>query len=349
MKKILALDLGITSLGYSILAEIEPFSYRVLDNAVAMRDAPFDIKSGDSTQSQRRIQKSMRALNEKRRRRIKEVARIFEHFGLLSYTRCMQVQKENKIIDKWRLRAEDALQRKLSSEELFAIMAHMAKHRGYKSIATDDLLYELEIELGLIDPTIVETKSEADEKRQVYAALNRVEMLKKLYPAETIAEVIHRAVQEGKLSAYRNHDNYEKMIRREDIEHEIETIIVKQCEMDAIALDEERCKELIHALQETITDQMMPENDPELFGKCSCYPDEIAAPRYSYLFDLYRLYKIVGDLKINGIALDEDQKERLIVYVEEKIAKGKSLKTITYKDVRKILSHTRSKDLRQRG
>ncbi len=338
MKKILALDLGITSLGYSVLEEAGEHSYRVLDNAVIMRDAPFDKQSGESTQSQRRVQKSMRRLNEKRKRRVREVARIFDRFGLLSFEQCMQIQKENKIIDKWRLRAEDALQRPLSPEELFAIMAHMAKHRGYKSIATDDLLYELEIELGLADPLDTQEGSNADEKRQVYAALNRVEELKKLYPAETIAQVIHRAVQEGRLSAYRNHDNYEKMIRREDIEHEIETIIVKQCEMGAIELEEEKCKELIESLQEAITDQVMPENDPELFGRCSCYPEEIAAPRYSYLFDLYRLYKIVGDLKINGIALDDDQKERLIAYVEEKIAKGKSLKSLTYKEVRKILS-----------
>lgn len=337
MKKILALDLGITSLGYSILEEVGEHSYRVLDNAVMMRDAPFDTKSGESSQSQRRVQKSMRTLIEKRKRRIKEVARIFDEFGLLNFDTCMKIQKENKIIDKWKLRAEDALQRPISYEELFAVLAHMAKHRGYKSIATNDLLYELELELGLIEPAD-ENESKVDEKRQVYAALSRVDALKKLYPAETIAQVIHRAVQEGKLNTYRNHDNYEKMIRREDIEHEIETIVIKQCELGAINLNSEKCKEFIDALHEAITDQVMPENDPELFGKCSCYPEEIAAPRYSYLFDLYRLYKIIGDLKINGNALDEDQKEQLVNYVEERIANGKSLKSLTYKEVRKILS-----------
>ena len=338
MKKILSLDLGITSFGYAVLEEASEHSYRVLDNAVIMRDAPYDIKSGESTQSQRRVHKGMRALNEKRKRRIREVAHIFERYGLFGFQKCMQVQKENSIVDKWKLRAEDALSRALSPQELFAILAHMAKHRGYKSIATDDLLYELEVELGLITPVADEIDEKSDEKRQVYAALNRVEELKKLYPSETISQVIHRAVEEGKLSAYRNHDNYEKMIRREDIEREIETIIIKQCELGGIALSEEECKNLIKNLHETITDQVMPENDPELFGKCSCYPEEIAAPKYSYLFDFYRLYKILSDVRINNKALNEEQKESIIAYVQDKIAKGKNLKQLTYKDVRKILT-----------
>ena len=338
MKKILSLDMGITSLGFAILEVVDDNSYKVVDNAVIMRDAPFDIKSGESTQSQRRMHKSMRALNEKRKRRVKEVARIFERFGLLSFQECMKVQKENKIINKWELRAKDALQRPLSHEELFAILAHMAKHRGYKSIATDDLLYELELEFGLVDSIVEKVESKEDEKRQVYAALSRVEELKRVYPSETIAQVINRAVKEGKLNSYRNHDNYEKMIRREDIEDEIESILTKQCELGGITLSEEECKHLIEDLHKAITEQVMPENNPELFGKCSCYTEEIAAPKYSYLFDLYRLYKILSDVRINNIALNEEQKERIVAYVQEKIAKGKNLKKLTYKDIRKILS-----------
>ena len=335
MKKILSLDLGITSLGYAVLHEIDDNRYKVLDNSVIMRDPPFDVKSGESTQSKRRTFKSMRKLLEKRKRRIKELARVFQKYGLCEFDECLQVQRENKITDKWKLRAEDALQRILSNQELFAILAHMAKHRGYKSIATEDLLYELEREVGIEEVEKKSTKD--DERRAVYAALNRVEELKELYPHETIAQVIHRAVKEGRLQSYRNHDNYEKMIRRGDIEKEIETIIIKQCEMGGIKFDSSKCKAFIEDLQEVITDQVMPENDPELFGKCSCYPEEIAAPRYSYLYDLYRLYKTLSDLKINSIPIDEDQKRRIIRYVEDKVAKGKSIKQLTYKDIRQIL------------
>ncbi len=335
-RKILALDLGITSLGFKAVQEVGENSYKVIDHGVLMRDAPFDVKSGESSQKQRSTQKSQRDLNEKRKRRIKKVARIFESFGMLDFETCMQVQKENLFVDKWRMRAEDALSRKLFAEELFAIMAHMAAHRGYKSIATDDLLYELELELGLIEKS-TEEKEAKDEKRQVYAALNRVEQLKKKYPSETIAQVIQRAVEEGLLSSYRNHDNYEKMIRREDIEDEIATIIQTQCEFGLFETEEKKDK-FINALHDAITDQVMPENDPDLFGKCSFYPDETAAPKYSYLYDMYRLYKTLGDLSIDNYEVTQEDREAIVVYVEEKIKSGKNIDKITYKEVRKILS-----------
>ncbi len=335
-KKILAIDLGITSFGFEILKEVGENSYINIDNGVIMRDSPYD-KDGKSKQTSRREQASQRSLGEKRRQRIKEVAKTFNSFGVLSYAECMQIQQKNTITDKWKLRAEDALQRRLSPQELFSIMAHMAKHRGYKSIATEDLLYELELELGLIEAQTKEEDSKADEKRQVYAALGRLKHLKETYKADTIAQVIHKAVQEGTFRSYRNHDDYEKMVRREDIEHEIETIIKRQCELGVFPFEDERCLQLIEAFHEAITDQVMPENDASLFGQCSYYTDEKAAPKYSYLYDIYRLYKTLADLKIEYYDLTQDDREKIVDFVIEKIAKGKNFKQVYYKDVRKIL------------
>ncbi|AKF24784.1 hypothetical protein YH65_04835 [Sulfurovum lithotrophicum] len=335
-KKILAVDLGITSFGFSVLKEVEENSYINIDNSVIMRDAPYD-KDGKSKQTSRREQASQRSLGEKRRQRIKEVAKTFNSFGVLSYDECMQVQKNNTITDKWKLRAEDALYRILSPQELFAIMAHMAKHRGYKSIATEDLLYELELELGLVEEQTEEEDSKTDEKRQVYAALGRLKRLKETYKVDTIAQVIHKAIQEGKFRSYRNHDDYEKMVRREDIEYEIETIIKKQCELGAFAFDGERCLQFIEVLHEAITDQIMPENDESLFGQCSYYANEKAAPRYSYLYDIYRLYKTLADLKIDYYDLTQEDRDKIVDFVIQKIAKGKNLKQVYYKDIRKIL------------
>jgi len=334
-KKILAVDLGITSFGYSVLEESKDNSYICIDNSVIMRDAPYD-KDGKSKQTNRKEQTSQRSLGEKRKRRIKEVAKTFDAFGILSYDECMQVQQENKIIDKWKLRAEDALHRVLTSQELFSLLAHMAKHRGYKSIATDDLLYELELELGLRKEEF-EEESKADEKRQVYAALSRLKRLKDTYKIETIAQVIHRAVEEGEFRSYRNHDDYEKMIRREDIEHEIETIVKKQYELNGLEFDEQTCLSFIEELHEAITDQIMPENDESLFGQCSYYPEETAAPKYSYLYDMYRLYKILADLKIDNYEITQEDREKIIDFVTQKVSTGKNLKQVYYKDIRKVL------------
>ena len=334
MKRILAVDLGISSFGYAILEESGANHYRCIDNSVVMRDTPYD-NDGNSKQSLRRSHSSMRSLNEKRKRRVRELARIFDSYGLLSYEECRRVRRENKIIDKWKLRAEDALSRPLSMEELYAILVHMAKHRGYKSIATDDLLYELELELGLTQEEPETLKD--DEKRKVYTALKRLERLKERYEGETIAQIIHKAVLEGELRSYRNHDDYEKMIRREDIKEEIETIVKKQCEFGALPLDSGRCMEFIEALHATITSQTMPENDPELIGKCSYYPQEKAAPRYSYLYDIYRLYKTLADLNISNYEITAQDREKIIEFVTQKASKGKNIGQLLYKDIRKLL------------
>ncbi len=334
-KKILAVDLGITSFGYAVLEEIEENIYRCLDNAVVMRDSPYN-ESGESTQHIRSLQRSQRRLNEKKKKRIKCIAKVFDRFGLLPYEEALKVNRENRIKNRWKLRAVDAWQRRFAPEELFAIFAHMAKHRGYKSIATEDLLYELELELGLRDID-AESAKKGDERSQVYAALNRLEELKKEYDSETIAQVIHRAVAEGKFRSYRNHDDYEKMIRREDIEEEIEKIVLKQAELGAFSLPNEQIGALIDALKECITDQEMPTNDLSLFGKCTFYKEESAAPKYSYLYDIYRLYKKLADLRIDNYAVTIEDRKKIIEWVEEKIKAGKSIKQLTYKDIRKIL------------
>ncbi len=338
MKKILALDLGISSFGYTILQESGENRYCCLDNAVVMRTPPYDEKSGESSQHQRAVQRNTRSLIQKRKNRIKCIAKIFEEFGLLSYDEAMRVNDpaDNPIKDRWELRAVYAWQRPLSSQELFAVFAHMAKHRGYKSIATDDLLYELEKELGLLEEEM-DDKVTNDEKRQVYRALHRLEELRKRYETETVTQAIHRAVQEGELRSYRNHDDYEKMIRREDIEEEIEKIVDRQRELGAFDFDTEKLTDLIDALHECITDQEMPTIDEGIFGRCSFYKEEIAAPKYSYLYDLYRLYKKVGDLRIDHYEVTPEDRLKIIQWVEERLAQGKNVKKITHKDLRKIL------------
>lgn len=50
MKKILSLDLGITSVGYSILDELGNNKYSLIDYGVFMFDSPYD-KDGNSKKS----------------------------------------------------------------------------------------------------------------------------------------------------------------------------------------------------------------------------------------------------------------------------------------------------------
>ncbi|WP_457596895.1 type II CRISPR RNA-guided endonuclease Cas9 [Hydrogenimonas sp.] len=337
MKKILAVDLGITSFGYAILqATDRSNAYRVVDNSVVMRNSPYNER-GESAQKKRATFKSMRRLIEKRKKRIKCVAKVFDAFGIIPYTEAKSVNdpRKNPIKNRWELRADDAWKRPLEPYELFAIFAHMAKHRGYKSIATEDLLYELERELGLQNDSNIDNENE--EKREIFRAIDTLAKIRERYRTETVAQAIHIAVQRGELRSYRNHGDYEKMIRREDIEEEIEKIVDRQAELGTLSFSDSRLSDFVEALKGCITEQAMPTIDESLFGKCAFYKEETAAPKYSLLYDLYRLYKKLGDLRIDGYAVSPEDREKVVQWVWKKLKQGKNVKKLTYKDLRKIL------------
>ena len=55
----------------------------------------------------------------------------------------------NLFINKWQIRAKKAFEEKLTIQEFFSILYLITKHRGYKSLDSDDLFEELREELGL--------------------------------------------------------------------------------------------------------------------------------------------------------------------------------------------------------
>lgn len=135
MKKILAVDLGISSFGFAVCIENDTNTYTCIDHGVIMRNTPYD-KQGNSSQSEFSQKRRLSKLYHKRKKRIKKIAEIFDQYGILALHKALSIQKSNPVTDKWSLRATTVFQRALSPEELFAIFSHMAKHRGYKSIVT---------------------------------------------------------------------------------------------------------------------------------------------------------------------------------------------------------------------
>ena len=148
MCNILSLDLGITSIGYSVLEKKEDNRYSLIDYGVSMFDTPFD-KDGKSKKLLHSANTSMSNLYEKRKQRKKALARLFEEFGLEKAQKLLQQEKKNIYKNKWQLRCDDVFKRELSVDEFFTIFYFIAKHRGYKSLDTNELLEELCEELEL--------------------------------------------------------------------------------------------------------------------------------------------------------------------------------------------------------
>ena len=335
MKKILSLDLGITSIGYSVLTEDETQRYSLLDYGVSMFDKPTD-KDGNSKKLLHSQAISAKKLHTLRKERKKNLAALFEKYNFSSALKLLEQEKKNIFIHKWQLRAQKVFEEKLSIEEIFTILYHIAKHRGYKSLDSGDLLEELCVELGIE----LEQKKEKqdDERGKIKQALNTIESFRQKYSQKTVAQIIYEVELQKEQPVFRNHDNYNYMIRREYINDEIRKIIRKQKEFGNFKnIDSEA---FIADVIAVIDDQKESTNDMTLFGKCEYYPKEHVSHQYSLLSDIFKMYQAVANITFNREKI-KITKEQIRLVAEDffnKIKKGKSVKELKYKDIRKILN-----------
>jgi len=321
--KILSLDLGVTSCGYSVMKDLGENSFSLLDYGVVMRDNPYD----GGTQKDRREKKQSRELLKKKKRRILLVRNLFASFSL-------DFQEEQNY-DIWKLRAIDAYQRKLDNDELFAIFRFMAKHRGYKSLKIEDLIAEIEAKekIGNCQSDEIVTPSDLENFSETLAYLDA---LKCKEENKTATQIIWELESQKINPTFRNHNNYRYMIRREDIEKEINFIIEAQQKFHLIE-SEERSQQFIKELQTIIIPQEAVVLNPENINNCLIYKEEKCAPTFSYSFDMFNLYKLISDLKIDGIDATTEQKEELLSTLLNEINRFTCKASYSVKDFKKIL------------
>jgi CRISPR-associated endonuclease Csn1 len=335
LKKILSLDLGITSIGYSILEELENDRYSLIDYGVSMFDKATD-KDGKSKKLLHSASMSASNLVDLRKKRKKNLAKLFEEFGFGEKNYFLYQEKQNIYKNKWELRAKKAFEEKLSIEELFSIFYAIAKHRGYKSLDTNDLLEELCVELDI--PFEEEKAKKDDEKGKIKSALKTIENFKLKYPNKTVATIIYEEEMKKETPTFRNHDNYRYMIRREDINDEIKKVIASQVKFGLFEEDF-KVDEFISKVIKTIDDQKESSNSEDLFARCEFYKEHKVSHQYSLLADIFKMYQAVSNITFNKekIRITKEQIKLISDDFFAKIKKGKNITDIKYKDIRKIL------------
>ncbi len=337
-KKILSLDLGITSIGYSVLEEHDSDRYSLQNYGVSMFDKPTD-KDGNSKKLLHSTHTSTANLYALRKERKQNLAKLFEEFNLSSSATLLTQEKKNIYKNKWELRAKKSFEEKLEVGELFTIFYILAKHRGYKSLDSEDLLEDLCEEL---DIELKQGKSKKDDERgKIKSALKSVEELRIASPHKTVAQIIYERELLQKTPTFRNHDNYNYMIRREYINDEIKKIILSQQKLGFFSGSFD-VQGFIKRVIATIDDQKESTNDMTLFGFCEYYQDkeQRVAHQYSLLSDIFKMYEAVSNITFNTkptLKISPDQIKSVADDFFEKIKKGKKIEDIKYKDIRKIL------------
>ena len=251
MKKILSLDLDITSIGYSVLNQLDNNKFSIIDYGVHMFDSPYD-KDGNSKKTIHNQNTSISKLYDLRKKRKKNLAKLFEDFNLGKKDDFLNQEKNNLFTNKWYLRAKKAFEEKLTIEEFFSVLYLIAKHRGYKSLDSDDLLEEFCEKLGL-NQEVKKVKKD-DEKGRIKQALNNMENFKLQFPKKTIAQIIYELEIQKQNPTFRNHDNYNYMIKRKYINEEIKMLVLSQNEFHLFNKDFDT-KIFIDKLIEIIDDQ----------------------------------------------------------------------------------------------
>lgn len=317
MKYSLGLDIGTTSCGWSVInldkKRIEDLGVRIFNEA----EHP---KTGQSLATPRREKRGTRRRLHRRRVRLNFLKQFFIQQNILSSQQIESLLTPHKDqIDPFIVR-EKALSQRLTPEELFIVLYHISKRRGYKTNSR------------------TESGSDASENKKTLSAITANQKFLKEY--QTVAEVLNHA---DKFKAHKRNkpDDYSNSFARADFENEITKILNKQSEFYPV-LNEEKVKELLYRPNFGVFFQrrfMTPELIEKMRGKCQFEKDKPRAQRASYSFELFCLASNLVHLTYNvGNKLTIDE-------IAACIEKAKELSILKYSHIQKILTQNTADEI----
>ena len=306
MVKVLGLDIGIASIGHSVVEFDEnAFTGKFLDLGVRIFTAAEQPKTGASLALPRREARSARRRLARRSNRLYNIRKFLLDNHFITQKEMEDVYYSNEP-DLWNLRQE-ALNRKLNNKELYRILIHIAKRRGFKSIRQSE---EARIEGDLLKSIKKITEDFEDGKYRTVG-----EMFAVKYQGE----------------AKRNKaGNYNKSISRDLLRQEIETIFKVQRELGS-----DIATEAIENGYKDIAFYQRPLRTIEIKAACTFEPNEKRAPRCAYTSEIFTaLNKLVNLRLINELG---DTRFLAAVEIEDAINLAHKLVKVTYKQLRKEL------------
>ena len=300
MGYILGLDIGVASVGYAIIDE----NYNVLIRGVRL----FREGTAEDNVARRGFRSSRRSVRRSRHRldRLTELlSSVLGVSGVQSYTNLYEVRVRG-------------LSNKLSPDELFAAIIQLAKHRGIFYLSPEDLVTE--------DGS---NQSSADIIR-----VNESKLKEGIYPCHVQLEKLNTIGTVRGIENKFTHESYRNELikllevqsafypKLEEIIDDVLCIYDSKREYyegpgsyksptpyGSYQLDESG-----NVIKINLIDKMR--------GKCTYFPDELRAPKWSYSACLFNLLNDLNNLTIQGIKITELQKQELI---RDYVNKGKSV------------------------
>lgn len=221
MIKTLGIDIGITSIGWAVIegeyTEKGFENKEIVDSGVRIFTKAENPKTKESLALPRRLARSARRRNARRRARMEQVkSYLCQALGLDSKDFIQEgslasiFQTSKDFLSPWELR-ERALHRLLEKEELARVILHIAKRRGY-----DDITYGIEGK---------------DDDGKIKKAIKENNALLIESKSQTIGEMMYKEYYCKSLNVRNKKENYNRCIGRSELRDELEKIFKIQQEL----------------------------------------------------------------------------------------------------------------------
>ncbi|MDO7252477.1 type II CRISPR RNA-guided endonuclease Cas9 [Helicobacter cappadocius] len=331
MIKILGLDIGISSIGWSLVEVEEQIQGKgnIIASGVRLFTRAENPEDGKSLALPRRELRGARRANKRKKARVKQIKILLSKYLNIDLK---DIIPENEslpdiftttkaFLSPWELRSE-GLDRKLDDKEFFRVLLHIAKRRGYNDCMQSQ---KDEKENKIILKSI---KSNRDEMQRLgYRSVG--EMMCKEYFLKERCKGEFKGVRN---KAKDSKDGYQHSVGRRDLQEEVKILFDSQRSFG----NQKATQELEELFNKIAFYQRDLKSFESMVGKCQFYSEEKRASKCCYSAEEFiNLTKIINTLAYIGEITKEVFSQEMIELI---LNKAKSLKTgVSYRELRKIL------------
>lgn len=308
MKYRIGLDLGIASIGWSVIEHDEnDRPSRIRDLGVRKFKPAEHPKTGASPCVDRRNARSMRRNIRRKKYRLEKLTKFLKQY-LLNET-----EIDFSPCDIYMLRAK-AIHEKITDQELARVLYSIMKHRGFQSNRKSELKdKETSKMLEKVRLNQEELKSYSSVGEMYVNSPKYVETRTKLVDGKEKSYLVYHVRNKGMA-------NFDKSFYRADILNEIDLILTSQQKLG----NEKNTDAFINKYKQIFTYQKSYDEGPDLPspyhvefnpGNCTYFPDIKRAPKASFQFEYFSALCSINNLKliVSGEErfLQQQEKEKL--------------------------------------
>lgn len=344
----IGLDIGITSVGWSVLEDdINGNPIRIIDLGSRIFDAAENPKDGSALAKIRRDARGLRRRLRRKKHRVERTKNLLERYNIITKKELEELYSNYKFqYSVYELRVQ-GLDEKLTNKELARVLISMVKKRGYKSSSKAEESSNKE------NGKLLTATKENEELMIMQGYRSVAEMYikdDKFKLKDKNDEFILDKSGNKQLKIKNSTNDYKNTTLRKLLVEEIKLILNKQKELNSLVTDNFINEYLNIFESQRNFDDGPGGNSPyggnqieKLLGKCT-FEDEKRAPKATYTFEYFKLLQTLNHIKIIKIYFDDaktkyTEKRNLTAEEKEKIKSLiKSKSKVTYADIRKEFS-----------